>query len=172
MIFLSFFLLFQFYNCFAQNNENSYDDIFQFYGEMEKDRLLEQSKIRDYEDLECTFWTPEVEYLNDSFFDTGYVFLPNNTVLITFVVYRPVIEETPTRGGVYNIYNFNHLSTYEIIDDKIIVGLGIPIMYLKDNSLYISYDDGNNFKKYRFEQKFNNYIDIKHSQFLNEKIEK
>jgi hypothetical protein len=170
MSFLAFFLLVPLANCFTQTNEDSYDAVFQIYNALEKSRRSEQSKVEDYGDLECTFWVPEIDQLNESSFDEGFIFLPNNIVLIVEVVYRQIFEEIPN-GGVYNISFLKNIWTYEMIDNKISVFTGLPIMYLENNSLYIGYDlgcDNINFRKYKFEQKFNNYSGM--SLFQNRSI--
>jgi hypothetical protein len=175
IFFLVLFLLLPLNNCFTQTDEDSYDIISEIYNGLERSRYSEQSKIDDYDDIECTFWVPEIDQLNESSFDEGLIFLPNNTILTVNVVYRQIFEEIPN-GGVYNIDFLKNICTYEMINNKLVVFLGSPIIYLKDSSLYVGYDEGYDtitFRKYRLERKFNNYSDMTYSQFPflhNEKI--
>jgi hypothetical protein len=141
---------------FSQENEDA-----SFYGllsrlrePIEADRLAEQSNIRTYDDLSCTYWTPIYE--NALPFQTGlaFIFLPNKTALLLIItreaIYNPDNEEEYLSTNT--IYSIIELCTYEITNGKIIFDMGMPIMFLEESFLYVTFD-GNEYQKYRLEQK-------------------
>jgi hypothetical protein len=139
------------------NNNNVLEAIYQL-GESKK--IIEQSEIKTYKDLECTYWTPERE-VSDFEYDEGYVFLPNNTILIVRIYFELTgIESNGTAEyGMYSIYSIDNLYKYDIENAKLVVNIGLPIIILKDSYLYVTYDK-KEYRKYRLEHKFINYIDL------------
>jgi hypothetical protein len=128
------------------------------YQSMEAERLKKQSEINSYEQLDCTFWTPEIQN-EDLQFNTGYIFLPNKKLLIVGIVFEMtgVNINDGSKIGIFNIYSIYKLCNYSIANEKIIIDFGLPIAYLKDNFLFFSYDEIS-FEKYRLEDKFENSI--------------
>jgi len=163
---------------FAQNDEKENIDLFieRHRNLIETERQSEQLTIRTYDDLVCTFWSRELtleELMNIKVFFThwGYIFLPNNVVLIVTTWYTP---ETNMYGSEINMYGevdifkINEVCTYKIENGNIIINLGIQddsmlIGYLDKCSLYFSFDGGE-FEKYRLEAKFTNLTDGAHER--------
>jgi hypothetical protein len=151
-----------------ENNVEDFenDDILKrsIYQSSESVRALEEEKIKIYSDLECTYWAPETALIDDLYTDEGYIFLPNNTVLIVKVIFYPMDDTGTTLKGHYNIYTIHDIYSYEILEEKLVVNTGIPIAFLLDHNLYISYDRIN-YRKYRLEKKFENFSNLEYSQF-------
>jgi hypothetical protein len=126
----------------------------------ESKRIIEQLKIKTYKDLECTYWTPE-RNASDFEYGEGYIFLPNNIILIVKIHFEltDMGSDGITECGMYNIYSIDNLYKYNVENEKLIVNIGIPIIILKGNHLYITYDE-KEYKKYRLENKFINCTDL------------
>jgi hypothetical protein len=142
-----------------ETDEKTFDEFSNMvYQSMEAERLKKQSEINSHEQLDCTFWTPEIQN-EDLQFNTGYIFLPNNKLLIVRIIFEitgvNINDESPI--GIYNIYSIDKLCDYSIANEKIIIDFGLPIAYLKGNFLFFSYDEIS-FEKYRLEDKFENSI--------------
>jgi hypothetical protein len=130
------------------------------YQSVESNRKIEQLKIQTFEDLECTYWTPEIEE-SGSGFSEGYIFLPNNTVLIVKIYFESM--DADNNGDAdhiwYSIYSIDSLYSYDIRDEKLILSIGKPIIILRDSWLYITYNE-KKYEKYRLENRFINYINF------------
>jgi hypothetical protein len=156
---LSLMFIFSAY-IFSQDSINSNNVLEVICQLRESKRIIEQSEIKTYKDLECTYWTPERE-ASDFEYNEGYIFLPNNTILIVRIYFELIDIESngTTEYGMYSIYSIDNLYKYDIKDARLVVNIGIPIIILKDSYLYVTYDK-KEYKKYRLENKFVNHIDL------------
>jgi hypothetical protein len=158
---------------FAQEkNQENCDGIFKIIKSIELERESEMVRIKSYDDLVCTYWTREIDSSSiNLLLGSGYIFLPNNLILIVQTFFEPIKttgnENIPI--GIYNIYAIDKLCTYKIIDGRIVLNLGMPIIYLDEGYLYILHN--NETEKYRLEGKFENLESFKF-EFSNEPISK
>jgi len=151
---------------FAQNSEKEafYDFFFKLLQSIEADRITKQSEIKTYDDLVCTYWTPVYEDFDSSKIEHGFIFLPNKTVLIVKTNTRRIYNNENEYMIINSIYSVRELCTYEIINEKIIFNFGIPMAYLEQSYLYFTFD-GNEYQKYRMEEKIENSVE---NNFLHE----
>ena len=119
-------------------------------------RLLEQSMIRNVENLEGTFWVKEIPETNIYSFDKCFAFFGNNILIIEVntEVCIPELPITSVQRYRFNIYKIIQCEKYEIINDKQIKSLDGLISISLDNTFLYIHIMEYNIEKYQLHSTF------------------
>jgi len=139
-----------------------------FYQHEEEKRRQLKSSINNMDDLNCTFWVREcIENTcnEDEEYNIGYVFLPNNMILVVETVCVPSFNLINYKYNCWatRIAGFGRVCYYDIVDEKIIVCNNYEStfiyeqIFLEDHYLYISFNN-EEYERFRIVTKFDTCI--------------
>jgi len=169
------FFLFNYFNIFAEEKISLDKYLYDLYI-FDKNELLEyqHQNIKDINNLTGTYWildesqiTISEDNINIPTFDRGFIFLPNNIVIIVNIFIQRrfyIIDDTEYYSFEYINDSIYMVLNYEIENNKINMFLQWAYCYIEDSFLIIIFKDEESPRKYRLKQ----YFDIYDESYIEE----